>query len=288
MNMSEKLNIPWKVKSLIYYSIDIFFSSMFLYFCQKYITKRSSKLISSIDNNFIFHKENLIKYKCTNFIFEFGAGKNLAQNIFLSNYIHRQLVVDLNKMIDLDLVNLAKKSLCELMKIKNETYIRDLRDLAKFNIEYMAPYNAEKINLEAKSLDACISTNTLEHIPADSITKIFNELFRVLKDKGIISVVIDYSDHYAHTDSTITLFNYLYFSQTEWKKYNHRCHYQNRLRHYDYKKLFRQCGFMILNEQIKYDQKEIPLDLIIKFSNQEKTWSATSGSFVLVKNSFFY
>ena len=59
-----------------------------------------------------------------------------------------------------------------------------------------------------------------------------------LKKNGMISAIIDYSDHYAHTDPAIGLLNFLNYSSDDWKKYNHESHYQNRLRHYEYIDIF--------------------------------------------------
>ena len=66
----------------------------------------------------------------------------------------------------------------------------------------------------------------------------FSELYKKLKDKGIVSLIIDYSDHYAHTDNNISLLNFLKFSNHQWKRYNHKIHFQNRLRHYEYIDIF--------------------------------------------------
>ena len=71
--------------------------------------------------------------------------------------------------------------------------------------------DAAKTDFESGSLDACISTNTLEHSKRN-IVLIFRELYRTLKD----DTRIDYSDHYAHTDLSISLLNYLKYSETEW------------------------------------------------------------------------
>ena len=49
----------------------------------------------------------------------------------------------------------------------------------------------------------------LEHIPKDSIKKIFIELRRILKKDGVVCATIDYTDHYAHTDKNIGLLNFL-------------------------------------------------------------------------------
>jgi hypothetical protein len=275
--------IPYKLKSLIFTIVDFFDSKRTLYFLQKYVTKRSQIKKLNIDDNWIRHQKALTDYGCTGFVFEFGAGKNIAQNIFLSQFIDKQLVVDLNPMLDIQLVNVVLDLLSKKFKLKSDVKIIKLEDLNNYGIDYRAPYDASVTNLNPKILDACISTNTLEHIPVASIKSIFMELKRILKDSGIVSAKIDYSDHYAHTDSKLTLLNFLNFSEFEWKKYNHQCHYQNRLRHYQYKQLFNECGFYIIKEELIFDEKNISQDLHFKFKDKDQSWSATSAHLVLKK-----
>lgn len=170
------------------------------------------------------------------------------------------------------------------VNLRSRTEIKFLGCLLSYGIEYKAPYEASNTDLLDKSLDACISSNTLEHIPKESIVAIFKELHRTLKDTGIVSAGIDYSDHYAHTDSNITLLNYLNFSESEWRKYNHNCHYQNRLHHNDYKLIFIDCGFEIVSENLFFDEKNISDDLRKKHKDDHPSWCATSAHFVLKKN----
>ena len=278
------MNIPWKLKSFIFFLIDKFHANTFLYFLQKNVTNSSKINQLKINDEWIKHQSILIESCCTRFVFEFGAGKNLAQNLFLSNIIDRQLVVDLNPMIDFQLVNKSRILLSKKLKIKSDIDIKSLIDLANFNISYVAPYDASKTDLYDKSLDACISTNTLEHIPKESIRGIFKELNRTLKDAGVVSLIIDYSDHYAHTDNSISLLNFLNFSESEWIKYNHNCHYQNRLRHIDYKIIFLDLGFQIISEDLYFGEEYISIDLRNKFKDDDPTWCATSAHFVLKKN----
>jgi SAM-dependent methyltransferase len=226
----------------------------------------------------------LIKYSCVDFVFEFGGGKSLVQNLFLSNNVNHQLVVDLYPMIDIKIVDQSRSLLYEIGILKSNLEIRSINDLLSYGIEYIAPYDASKIDLLDETLDACISTNTLEHIPEDSIKNIFKELFRVLKVKGILSIKIDYSDHYSHTDSSIGKLNFLYFSDFEWKKYNHNCHFQNRLRHKEYYSIFVSSGFQVLSEYCYYDEEHISDDFRQLHKKEEMQFFATSGYFVLGKN----
>jgi hypothetical protein len=278
------MNIPWKLKSKLFSLIDIFKADPFLYFLQKNVTKRSRITKLDVNEHWLNHQAALVENRCTDFVFEFGGGKNLAQNLFLSTIVDRQLVVDLNPMVDIELVDQARSLLSKNVNFRSDKDIKSLSDLRHYRIEYRAPYDASKTDLSDKSLDACVSTNTLEHIPKESIKVIFKELFRTLKDSGIVSAQIDYSDHYAHTDSSITLLNYLTFSENEWKNFNHDCHFQNRLRHNDYKLLFIDCGFTIVSEKLFFDEHDISDDLRKKYKNDDSSWCATSAHFVLKKN----
>jgi hypothetical protein len=263
--------------------IDFFNAPNVLYFLQRNITKRSRIGQLNVSPIWSSHKKTLKEYGACEKVFEFGAGKSLAQNLYLSDTVNEQLVVDLNPMIELGLVENVREQLSKIIVLKSNSIIKKIEDFEKYGIHYKAPYDASKTDLSDKSIDACISTNTLEHIPESSIVSIFSELRRTLKDSGIISAQIDYSDHYAHTDDTISLLNYLKFDDKTWKRYNHNCHYQNRLRHYDYLRIFKEIGFIVVEEELVFAESNIPSELIEAFKKNDETWKATSSRIVLKK-----
>ena len=277
------MKIPWKLKSFIFGWIDLLNAPRILYFLQKHVTKRSSVGILRISTIWEDHKEFLTKYGATSFIFEFGAGKTLAQNLFLSDIVGKQLVVDLNDMMDFKLVDNVREQTHQSLALQSEVKIDSLKALSQYGIDYRAPYDAAQTDLQDKSIDACISTNTLEHIPKEDIISIFYELHRILKDNGIVSAKIDYTDHYAHTDKTISLLNYLKFDEHVWKRYNHACHYQNRLRHYEYVEIFRKCGYVVQEEELVYAESSIPTELFEVFRGKDETWKATAAHIILKK-----
>ena len=278
-----KFSIPWKIKSLIFSFIDYLLLTKLLYFLQKYITKRS-RIISSVESlNWKMHEEALKKYKTNNVVFEFGAGKSLVQNLYLSYFVKRQIVVDLYPMLDFELVDSEREKLLEIENLRLRSKIKNLKDLENYGIYYLAPYDATKIHLSNKSIDACISTNTLEHIPKFDIILIFSELYKKLKDEGIVSLIIDYSDHYAHSDNNISLLNFLKFSNRQWERYNHNIHFQNRLRHYEYIDIFEKIGFRIIKENLFFAEKNIPSLILDSYKNLDPSWKATSAHIILKK-----
>lgn len=277
------MNIPWKIKSTIFGLIDFFNAPSALYWLQKYVTGRSKIRSVQISPIWEAHKNRLEQYSATENVFEFGAGKSLAQNLFISDIVTNQTVVDLNPMIDFRLVEDVRTQISELVVLKSQSKISSNDELSLYGIKYKSPYDASKTDLADKSLSACISTNTLEHVPKDSLIAIFSELFRTLKDDGIVSARIDYSDHYAHTDNSISLLNYLKFDERTWERYNHSCHYQNRLRHYDYVEIFNRCGFVVIEEDLSYSEENIPAEIGEAFRGKDSSWCATSAHVLLKK-----
>jgi len=275
------MNINWKLKSFIFLCLDRFKLYHFLYFIQKNITKKSRVAITGINPKWKIHQESLSLLDAPKVI-EFGAGKNLAQNIYLSQFVQSQLLVDIRPMIDIDLVN---ESFREISKIcTNLTYypIKNIGDLQKYlNTVYVAPFNLIDNDLEENFFDACISTDTLEHISIVELKNIFIVLKKIIRSGGFISAIIDYSDHYSHSDTKISPLNFLKFDNSYYSKFNHSINYQNRLRHYDYSKLFLELGFSILENKI-LDRATIPLSISKEFNCLEPSITATQGYFLLV------
>ena len=243
------MNIPWKLKAKIYNVLTKFGLHNTLYWIQKHVTRRSREKLDKVSLNWVFHKKNIIKHGHAERLFEFGAGKSLIQNLFLSGLLREQIVVDLFHMIDLELVEFARKSLLKLgVSLKSVEKVDSIRNLSSYGIRYLAPMDASDTKLPDQSFDICVSTNTLEHIAREDIKKIVSEVYRMLKHEGYLSVVIDYSDHYSHTDRSISPLNYLQYSDKEWRKYNSSLHFQNRLRHQDYLDIFTEAGFKVIDE----------------------------------------
>lgn len=175
--------------------------------------------------------------------------------------IKRYIAVDLNRYVHPELL---KNTICLYNKNKeiiNSEYghgaidkIIDIQDedplellRSRYNIEYYAPMDAGSTPFEDGSVDYVISNVSLEHIPREDIDRIFRECYRLLSSGGLMSLSIDYTDYYAHSDSTISVFNYMKYSEDEWEKYNTPTYYQNRLQNSDYKKLLEQNDFEIID-----------------------------------------
>ena len=134
--------------------------------------------------------------------------------------------------------------------------VSSLRKL--YGIEYRAPCDARATGLAADSVDCVTSTSTLEHIDPSDIGGILRECHRILRADGIMSMAVDYTDHYA-----ISQYNFLRYSDRAWKMFNPQLHFQNRQRHADYVRLFEASGFELSRND---GEKGVP-----------RTWKSCDG-----------
>jgi SAM-dependent methyltransferase len=275
------MNINWKVKSFAFHEIDTFSLHKTLYFLQRNVTRRSRTNLVSGYKSWQVHEHYLSATSKRPHIFEFGAGKSLSQNIFLSRYCESQTVVDLFPMLNIGLVNDAASEISKHYPAIAYHAMANIYDIERYyGVRYISPFDAATTPFDDDTFDGCISTDTLEHIPEDVIIAIFKELRRIIRPGGRISAVIDYSDHYSHTDTTIGPLNYLRYSESEFKKYNHMVHYQNRLRHYDYARLFAALGYLCLRSEAA-DIAPLPTQIAHEFRQTEPSLCALRGLFLL-------
>lgn len=102
--------------------------------------------------------------------------------------------------------------------------------------------------LPQQSIDLVVSTSKLEHIPSSPLRWLLREVARVTAPGGVTSHVIDLADHYAQLDATINRFNFLRYGKRRWRLYNNPLHFQNRLRVNDYRKMFEELDWEIIDE----------------------------------------
>jgi len=111
--------------------------------------------------------------------------------------------------------------------------------------------DAGNLPMDDNSMDFICSNNTFEHIPRKVLKNILVEFQRVLHPEGLMSHFIDMSDHFAHFDKHITIYNFLKFSSRTWKKIDNTIQPQNRMRYRDYLKLYRETGIPVSHEEIR-------------------------------------
>lgn len=235
------------------------------FFFQKYITKNlpisSNHFIETFNNKVTKHFEIYSKYTTKEIAdstyYEFGAGWDLLAPIGFSCKNFKTLhCIDVRKMIFPELINNTVKLIKTFENNLNLKVPSNIPTISRKNIEtilkdffrifYKAPCDARETKLPENSVDLIISNVTFEHIRKNIILDILAECFRILNKGGIASFIIDYQDHWSYFDKSISVYNFLIFSENDWSKYNPALHYQNRLRHKDYIDLIKMTGFKIL------------------------------------------
>ena len=127
--------------------------------------------------------------------------------------------------------------------------------LALAHIEYRAPADATALDLPHGSVDYHYSSNVFEHVSPEIMRGILREARRVLAPGGLFLHRMDLSDHFSHTDSSISAVNFLRFDEREWGRLSgNRYMYHNRMRAYEYYGLFREEGAVILDADELVDE----------------------------------
>ena len=110
----------------------------------------------------------------------------------------------------------------------------------------------------------------------------------IIKNGGLFIHGIDYSDHFAQTDKSISAINFLKYSDDEWERYaGNRYMYMNRLRHDDFINLFTSVNHSIVETQPNIDQRLKGLLrsggvlLNERFSSKSEEVLATTGAWII-------
>lgn len=142
---------------------------------------------------------------------------------------------------DIDMERFAK-----LLSLRATVLQRSVAEtLKELNITSIVG-DARKIDLPSHSIDLLNSNNTFEHIYPVILRPILVEFRRLLAVDGIMSHQIDMSDHFAHLDKSITIYNFLRFTDEQWSRIDNDIQPQNRTRFPEFIKMLDETGFEVL------------------------------------------
>lgn len=235
------------------------------YFCQRFVTRSLPSSEGELELSIKFglsHLQNFARYYTSRLetaqLFEFGAGWDFVIPLtFVCHGAKHQTLIDISKSARRELIVNAMERLgrrfnsAALTATAPRVAEGGPDALKHIGIRYIAPMDATRTSFEPHQFDLISNTNTFEHIPAREIGPVFKECFRILKPGGIMSCLVDYTDHYSHTDNRISCYNFLKFSPLAWRMLNCSLHFQNRWRHPQYIAAAREAGFQVLSEQRK-------------------------------------
>jgi hypothetical protein len=122
-------------------------------------------------------------------------------------------------------------------------------------VSYFPKTNILKGKLD--NTDLVVSRFVLEHVPADNIVEIHDFLFSNLKSGSYVLHLISPSDHRAYNDSSLSLQDFLKYSEEEWNQIQTKFDYHNRLRLPQYLQLFENSFEVIFYEhdRINYESE---------------------------------
>jgi hypothetical protein len=119
--------------------------------------------------------------------------------------------------------------------------------LASMNIHALVR-DASTTGLNSNSVDLFVSTSVLEYIPRHILVLMFSEFKRLSTPDAIMSHFINLLDEYCHFDKAITPFNFLKYSERQWKFLSSPLIWKNRLRISDYRDLLTKAGYEVTKE----------------------------------------
>jgi hypothetical protein len=303
--------VNWKYKSLA----QAAFSALPLgehlnYLCQRFVTKSlpvSDKKFVQIASMARRHVEVFKKHWTRPLqdatFYEFGTGWDLIIPIGLfAAGIEHQVIVDIRSLVRTKLVRdtISKYEQKALdIGLMRQPPVVTLDGSGKrlyavlqenFGIRYLAPCDARDTGLDTISVDCITSTDTLEHIPLDDMRAILKECHRLIRDDGIMCFRIDYQDHYSYFDKSISMYNFLRYSETQWNSFNSPLHYQNRMRHNDFLAVFKETNFEVIEEKRQEGTeqdlatiRDLPVDeMFAKYSLAEL---AVRGAYIVLRKS---
>lgn len=236
--------MDWRLKALAFRALELPGGSAIHYWLQRHVTRtwpRPTRTLDSLANK---AKEFLAEYDrhvggVPASLLEVGAGRDLAVPLALRRMgVKDVTAVDVNRIARLDLVQHAAGHL-----LAGQVPFGSWEELQKFGVRYRAPHYVTR---DDEQVDCSCSNEVLEHVPPDQLVELLRALRAVTRRLTVHS--IDYSDHYARSDKSVSRLNFLRYSDAEWKPFNSGKQYVNRLRHSDYVRMFRDAGFTIVEE----------------------------------------
>ena len=151
------------------------------------------------------------------------------------------------------------------------------------SVKYFPNKDIIDTQIEAQSIDVMTTRNVLEHIPLGNLELIHRQACQYLKRDGFIVHQISPSDHRAYSDRSLSLWDFLKYSQSEWDLIQTRFDSHNRLRLPDYVSLFNRCGFKIafLNYKSARMGQQLPAKIHPDFTNYSPE-ELTAGSIIVI------
>ena len=254
--------MDWRLKALAFRVLDLPGGAHAHYFLQRHVTRNWPRPAATLNSLAGIARRVTGDYEkyvggVPVSALEIGAGRDLAVPIALRHIgVEKVFASDVSRLARLDLIQHAANRL-----LGTDSHFQSWDDLDRFGIIYLAPHRVTAADME---VECSCSNEVLEHVPPDQLVELLAGLRAVTT--GLTTHSIDYSDHFARSDGSISRLNFLRYSDEQWRPFNSGKQYVNRLRHSDYLRLFREAGFAIVEESSALG--EPPRDVIDNIAPQ--------------------
>jgi hypothetical protein len=170
--------------------------------------------------------------------------------------------------------------------IKNYDVLTFEKVLHLFNLTIIIG-DARNIKLKDNTFQLIHSNNTFEHIDQGVLESILTEFKRLInKTNGVMSHFIDMSDHFAHFDPSISIYNFLKFSDSEWKAIDNSIQPQNRLRMSDYLELYKKLDIPVTAYETRAGKIEELKKIKLNAKYQSKSATDVAISHARIESSY--
>jgi hypothetical protein len=234
----------WRLKAMAFRVLELPGGTHAHYLLQRHVTRtwpRPATTLVSLQNIARRVVEDYARHVggTPSSVLEIGAGRDLAVPLALRKLgVAKIITSDVDRLARLDLIQHAAAQI-----LAGEVKLESWESLERFGIFYRAPHYVTDAD---EKVDCSCSNEVLEHVPPDQLVRLLAGLRAVTT--GVTTHSIDYSDHYARSDGSLSRFNFLKYDDAQWRPFNSGRQYVNRLRHSDYVRMFREAGFTILEE----------------------------------------
>lgn len=236
--------MDWRLKALAFRALDFPGGNWAHYLLQRHVTRTWPRPTKTLDALARRAKEVVDRYSVhvgglPNNVLEIGAGRDLAVPLAMRRLgVETVTAVDVNRIANLELIQHAADHL-----LSEQVKFASWKELESFGVHYLAPHY---VTADDVKVDCSCSNEVLEHVPVEQLVVLLRALRNVTEKLTVHS--IDYSDHYARSDKSVSRLNFLRYSDDEWRPFNSGKQFVNRLRHSDYLRLFEEAGFKIIEE----------------------------------------
>lgn len=234
-----------KQKSLIFNFLDVFPARIgfFLYHKLQNIfskdtieykidsTKKSYETMESIlkNNNFELSDKNVAEIgsgwiPILPYFFKFAGNTNSVKTYDINRHYNSAEILKLNRIF-IERYNVFKTNFTTNFNLPESVQYFPNTDIANGNLD---------------NIDLVFSRFVLEHVPPNILRDIHNKFAENLKKGSYILHLISPSDHRAYSDSSISMYDFLKYSQEEWNSIQTKFDYHNRLRLPQYISIFKE------------------------------------------------